>query len=97
MAFWLAARCSVAARQVSQCQSQEGWRLLREFCANVLVLGRGDHRACRLRLHCQQLEFCRQRQHDKRKPSRSRCPARFGPARQLLRSKEDWSFPLLVP
>ena len=74
LAIWLAARYSVAARQLSQCQGQEGWRLLREFCADVVRLRRGDHSAQRLRLEREQLELHRQRQHAKTKSEETPLP-----------------------
>ena len=72
LATWLAARYSVAARQVSQGQGQKGWRLLREFCADVVELRRGDHRAQRLSLARDAMEFRRQRKHEK--PQREQTP-----------------------
>ena len=71
LAIWLAARYSAALRQVSQGQGREGWRPLREFCADVVELRRRGHSAQRLRLEREQLEFHRQRQHDKANQTKS--------------------------
>ena len=61
LALWLAARYAVATRQVTQAEGAEGWRLLRELCADVVELRRGDHSAERLRLEHEQLAVTRQR------------------------------------
>ena len=56
-ALWLAARYAVATRRVAETEGPEGWRLLRELCADVVELRRGDHSAERLRLEREELEF----------------------------------------
>jgi hypothetical protein len=61
LAQWVAARYAVATRQVVQAGGTEGWRGLRELCADIVELRRGDHYAKRLRLERDQLEFKRQR------------------------------------
>jgi hypothetical protein len=63
LAQWLAARYAVATRQEVQASGVEGWRALRELCADIVELRRGDHYAERLRLERDQLEFKRQRMH----------------------------------
>ena len=57
LALWLAARYAVATRQVAQADAAEGWRLLRELCADVVELRRGDHHAERLRIERERLEL----------------------------------------
>ena len=61
LAQWVAARYAVATRQVVQAGGAEGWRALRELCADIVELRRGDHYAERLRLERDQLDFKRQR------------------------------------
>lgn len=63
--MWLAARYAVATRQVRDTEGAEGWRLLRELCADIVELRRGDHSAERLRLEQEQLEFEREREREK--------------------------------
>jgi hypothetical protein len=46
----------VATRRVAQPDEVEGWRLLRELCADVLELRRGDHHAERFELEREQSE-----------------------------------------
>jgi hypothetical protein len=62
LALWLAARYAVVTRHVSQAEGPAGWRALRELCADIVELRRGDHSAERLRLEREQLEWERQRQ-----------------------------------
>jgi hypothetical protein len=61
LALWLAARYAVATRQVAGAESAEGWRLLRELCADVVELRRGDHHAARLRIERERLDRERER------------------------------------
>jgi hypothetical protein len=56
LALWLAARYAVATRQVSAAEGAEGWRRLREFCADIVELRRGDHSGARLKLERERLE-----------------------------------------
>ncbi len=65
LALWLAARYAVATRQVAQTEGAEGWRWLRELCADVVELRRGDHSAERLRLEREQVQLEQQRLHEK--------------------------------
>ncbi len=65
LALWLAARYAVATRQVTQAEGVEGWRALRELCADIVELRRGDHSAERLRLEREQFEFARERERKK--------------------------------
>ena len=65
LALWLAARYAVATRQVRDTEGAEGWRLLRELCADIVELRRGDHSAERLRLEQEQLAFERERDREK--------------------------------
>jgi hypothetical protein len=50
LALWLASRYAMATRRVAETKGVEGWRLLRELCADVAELRRGDHSAQRLLL-----------------------------------------------
>jgi hypothetical protein len=56
LALWLAARYAVATRQVSAAEGADGWRLLREFCADIVELRRSDHTAARLKIEQERLE-----------------------------------------
>ena len=57
LALWLAARYAVATRRVAHPDEVEGWRRLRELCADVVELRRGDHHAERLRIERERLEL----------------------------------------
>ena len=48
LALWLASRYAVATRRVVEAKGTESWRILREMCADVVELRRGDHSAQRL-------------------------------------------------
>jgi len=48
LALWLASRYAVATRRVDEAKGAEAWRILREMCADVVELRRGDHSAQRL-------------------------------------------------
>jgi hypothetical protein len=48
LALWLASRYAVATRRVAEAKGSENWRILREMCADVVELRRGDHSAQRL-------------------------------------------------
>src|SRR6266480_688704 len=50
LAVWLASRYAVATRRVVEAKGSESWRILREMCADVVELRRGDHSAQRLEL-----------------------------------------------
>lgn len=50
LALWLAARYAVATRELVAKAGPEQWRQLRELCADVVDVRRGDHMAERLRL-----------------------------------------------
>ena len=50
LAGWVAARYAVATRRVAETEGEEGWRLLREMCGDIVGLRRGDHSAQRLNL-----------------------------------------------
>ena len=65
LALWTAARYAVATRRVAETEGPEGWRLLRELCADLVELRRGDHSAERLRMEREQLELDRKREHKK--------------------------------
>ena len=64
LAIWLAARFAVATRGVTAQDGPERWRLLRELCADVVKLRRGDHSAERLRLEREHLELARERERE---------------------------------
>ena len=61
LAFWLAARYALATRTLAALDSPDHWRQLREFCADVVELRRGDHTAERLRLDREHLAAARNR------------------------------------
>jgi hypothetical protein len=50
LSVWLASHYAMATRRLSETDGDEGWRLLRETCADVVQLRRGDHSAQRLLL-----------------------------------------------
>lgn len=50
LARWLAARYTVASRRLGETEGPEHWRLLRDLCADVAELRRGDHASRRLEL-----------------------------------------------
>ncbi len=60
LALWLAARYAVTTRQVAAAEGAEGWRLLRELCADIVELRRGDHSAAKLRLEQDRLKQARE-------------------------------------
>jgi hypothetical protein len=50
LAFWVASRYAVKIRRVIEAKGTESWRMLRQMCADVVELRRGDHSAQRLLL-----------------------------------------------
>jgi len=50
LALWLAGRYALVTRNLAADEGAEQWRRLRELCADVVELRRGDHAAERLRL-----------------------------------------------
>src|SRR6266480_1896842 len=48
LALWLTSRYAVGTRRVAEAKGSESWRILREMCADVVELRRGDHSAQRL-------------------------------------------------
>jgi hypothetical protein len=66
LSLWLTARYAAATRQVSQTEGAKGWRALREPCADVVELSRGDHSAERLRIEREHLAATRYRQQEER-------------------------------
>lgn len=61
LALWLTARYAVATRQVAATEGAEGWRLLRELCADIVELRRGDHSAAKLKLEQDRLKEAREK------------------------------------
>ena len=61
LALWLTARYAVATRDITSTEGPEGWRLLREMCADLVKLRRGDHHAERLRLERENTELNREK------------------------------------
>lgn len=61
LAFWLAARYAVATRHIADTEDPSGWRQLRELCADLVELRRGDHSAARLQLERERLLLDQQR------------------------------------
>jgi len=55
LAIWLAARYAVATRRVAEAEGQEGWRLLREMCGDIVELRKGNHSAERLQIDRERL------------------------------------------
>ena len=50
LALWTASRYALAAPCLAGLQGPDHWRRLRELCADVAALRRGDHATRRLRL-----------------------------------------------
>lgn len=50
LALWLAARYALLTRTLTADEGAQQWRRLRELCADIVELRRGDHAAERLRL-----------------------------------------------
>jgi len=67
LALWLASRYAVTAFQITHHEAAKPWSLLREFCADLAKLRRGDLAAERLRLQHEKLDFQRQRLRDETK------------------------------
>lgn len=65
LALWLVARYVVATRLLRDKDDEESFRLLRELCADVVDLRKGDHSAERLRIECEELEFEREQVREK--------------------------------
>src|SRR5690606_19724891 len=61
LALWLTARYAVATRRVAATEGAEGWRLLRELCADIVELRRGDHSAAKLKLEQDRLKELREK------------------------------------
>ena len=59
LAVWVAARYAVATRTVVEAEGEKGWKLLREMCADVRALRRGNHSAQRLELERERLAVAR--------------------------------------
>jgi hypothetical protein len=55
LALWLATRYALATRTLGGQDTSDQWRQLRELCADVVELRRGDHSAERLRLERERL------------------------------------------
>ncbi len=62
LAHWIAARFALATRTVAEAQGEEGWRLLRDLCHDLVELRRGDHSAERLRLDRERIAMERDRE-----------------------------------
>jgi hypothetical protein len=61
LALWLAARYAVATRRVAETGGQEGWRLLREMCGDIVELRKGDHSRERLQIERERLGLEREK------------------------------------
>jgi hypothetical protein len=57
LALWAAARYAVATRRVAEAGDVEGWRLLREMCADIVELRKGDHSRERLQIDRERLKL----------------------------------------
>lgn len=62
LAHWIAARYALATREIAAAPGEEGWRLLRDACRDIVDLRRGDHSAERLRLDRERLALERERE-----------------------------------
>ena len=89
LALWLAARYAVATRQVAQTEGAEGWRLLRELCADVVELRRSDHSAERLRLEREQWAAEQRQSEDKKESAAKLAPIHALINATLLRHSYD--------
>jgi len=56
LALWAAARYVAATRALSAAEGEESWRLLREFCNDLVALRKGDHSQERLELERERLD-----------------------------------------
>jgi hypothetical protein len=55
LALWVAARYVVATKALSEADGEENWRLLREFCNDLVALRKGDHSQERLKVERERL------------------------------------------
>jgi hypothetical protein len=55
LALWVAARYVVATKALSEADGEESWRLLREFCSDLVALRKGDHSQERLKVERERL------------------------------------------
>ena len=55
LALWVAARYVVATKALSEADGEERWRLLREFCNDLVALRKGDHSQERLKVERERL------------------------------------------
>jgi hypothetical protein len=53
--LWVAARYVVATKALSEADGEENWRLLREFCNDLVALRKGDHSQERLKVERERL------------------------------------------
>jgi hypothetical protein len=60
LAVWLAARYSVATREIAQAKGEKRWKLLRQMCADVTKLRRIDQHNERLALERERVEIKRE-------------------------------------
>jgi len=75
LAGWLAARYSVATREIAETGGEEGWKLLRQMCADVAKLRRMDQQAERLALERERIQL----QRDELELERERFDAEYQP------------------
>lgn len=62
LAHWIAARYALATREIASASGEDGWRLLRDLCRDLVELRRGDHSAERLRLDRERLALEKDRE-----------------------------------
>lgn len=55
LSFWLASRYAIEISRIVEAKGRQRWRLLRQFCADIVELRRGDHSAQRLLLERQRM------------------------------------------
>ena len=60
LARWVTAPYAAATRRISAAEGPEGWRLLREMCADMVELQRGEHSAQRLALERERVAAVKQ-------------------------------------
>lgn len=65
LALWLVARYVVATRLLRDKDDAESFRLLRELCADIVELRKGDHSAERLRIEREEFELEREQAREK--------------------------------
>jgi uncharacterized protein with NAD-binding domain and iron-sulfur cluster len=71
MALWLAARYLVAAEEMEKQEGRLDWKMLREFCRDLVALRRGDLSSARLLIEAKRREA-------RECSAKNRCKRNFG-------------------